>query len=162
MGSLEMVRILLNYGADINEEPDPRFGRTALQAAALLEPGPAKMKLVEFLISHDAEVNAEPAVHGGVTAPQAAAISGDLQLVKILISKRGDVNGRAAFEVGRYAIEGAAEHGRLDMVQMLMNAGAKGSIHDEKGFKRAIDLAQGNDHFAIVNLLKSEQVRIDG
>ena len=161
IGDLEMVEILLNHGADVNDYPDPRYGRTALQGASLLEPGPAKMKLVDFLLSRGAEVSADPAVHGGLTAVQAAAISGDLQLVEMLLSKGADINGREAFEDGRYAIEGAAECGRLDMVQMLLNAGAKGSVHDGKGFKAAINLARRNDHFAIVNILAAEQVRLE-
>jgi len=160
-GSLEMVETLLNYGADVNEEPDYRYGYTALQAASLLEPGPAKMKLVDFLLSRGAEVSADPAVQGGLTALQAAATSGDLQLVEMLLAKGADVNGRAAFEEGRYAIEGAAEYGRLDMVQMLLNAGSKGNIHYGIGFEAAIHLARTNDHFAIVNILEAEQVRLE-
>lgn len=152
-GQLETVKMLLDRGADINEAPAYRFGRTALQAAISRdEPG---MELVQFLLDNGAEVNAKPAVHGGITALQGSAISGDIMLAKRLIDNGADVNGAPSFVEGRYAIEGAAEHGRLDMVQFLLNAGARGNVLNGKGFERAIELATKNEHFAIANLLKS-------
>ncbi len=114
------------------------------------------MELVNFLLDHGADVNAEAGLRCGVTALQAAAIKGDLELVELLISRGADVNAMASFEEGRYAIEGAAEHGRLDTVQMLLNAGAKGNCQLGTGFNSAIELAEGNGHFAVANLLKTE------
>jgi ankyrin repeat protein len=67
------------------------------------------------------------------------------------------VNARPAVKEGRTAIEGAAEHGRLDMVQLLLNAGAKGDVTGKTGFKRAIELAEKNRHFAIAQVLRAQQ-----
>ncbi|EEU44931.1 uncharacterized protein NECHADRAFT_85166 [Fusarium vanettenii 77-13-4] len=152
-GQLETVKMLVGRGADPNEAPAYRFGRTALQAATSRDE--PDMDLVQFLLDNGADVNAKPAVHGGITALQGSAISGDIMLAKQLIDKGADVNGAPSFVEGRYAIEGAAEHGRLDMVQFLLNAGARGNVLNGTGFKYAIELATENEHFAIANLLKN-------
>ena len=152
-GRLEFVRMLLDCGADINEAPAYRFGRTTLQATTSSES--PDMELVQFLLEKGADINAKPAVHGGITALQGAAISGDIMLAKLLLDKGAEVNAAPSFGEGRYAIEGAAEHGRLDMVQLLLNAGAKGNVLRGTGFKYAIELAEINDHSAIANLLEN-------
>jgi ankyrin repeat protein len=152
-GRLKTVRMLLDRGADINEAPAYRFGRTALQAVASSES--PSMELVQFLLEKSADVNAKPAVHGGITALQGAAISGDIMLAKLLLDKGADVNAAPSFIEGRYAIEGAAEHGRLDMVQLLLNAGAMGDVFRGTGFEYAIKLAEKKGHSAIADLLKN-------
>ncbi|KAI8658912.1 hypothetical protein NCS55_01169800 [Fusarium keratoplasticum] len=152
-GQLEAVKMLVDRGADINEAPAYRFGRTALQAA--ISRDEPDMDLVQFLLDNGADVNAKPAVYGGITALQGSAISGDIKLAAQLIHKGADVNGAPSFVEGRYAIEGAAEHGRLDMVGLLLHAGARGNVLNGTGFKRAIELATENEHFAIANLLKN-------
>ncbi|KAH8745168.1 ankyrin repeat-containing domain protein [Hyaloscypha finlandica] len=152
-GRLNIVKMLVDRGADINEAPGYRFGRTALQAATSREN--PEMELVQFLLEKGAHVNAKPAVHGGITALQGAAISGDIILAKLLLDKGAEVNAAPALIDGRYAIEGAAEHGRLDMVQLLLNAGAKGNVLHGTGFEKAIELAEENNHFAVASLFKS-------
>jgi ankyrin repeat protein len=152
-GRLKIVKMLVDRGADINEAPGYRFGRTALQAATSREN--PEMELVQFLLEKGAHVNAKPAVYGGITALQGAAISGDIILAKLLLDKGAEVNAAPALIDGRYAIEGAAEHGRLDMVQLLLNAGAKGNVLRSTGFENAIELAEENNHFAVASLLKS-------
>ncbi|KAK4034669.1 ankyrin repeat-containing domain protein [Parachaetomium inaequale] len=154
---LKALEMLLDHGTDVNEAPAERFGRTALQAAALLTPGPAKMAVIHFLLDHGANINADPALQCGVTALQAAAIAGDLMLAELFITRGADVNAWPSFEEGRTAIEGAAEHGRLDMVQLLLNAGARGDVARGTGFERAIELAEKNGHFSVANLLKMAQ-----
>ena len=155
-GDMEALKLLLDYGTDVNELPGDEFGRTALQAACEREIGPAKTELINFLLDRGADVNAEAGLECGVTALQAAAITGDIKIVELLISKGADVNAMASFEEGRYAIEGAAEHGRLDAVKMLLNAGAKGNLQLRTGFEYAIELAEENGHFVVANLLKTE------
>jgi ankyrin repeat protein len=154
---LKALQMLLDRGADVNEPPAERFGRTALQAAALLTPGPAKMALIHLLLDRGANVNADPALQCGVTALQAAAIAGDLKLAELFLIRGANVNAWPSFEDGRTAIEGAAEHGRLDMVQLLLDAGATGDVARGTGFKRAIELAEANEHFSVANLLKTAQ-----
>ncbi|KAK1967650.1 hypothetical protein LY78DRAFT_668886 [Colletotrichum sublineola] len=111
--------------------------------------------MVELLLSVDADVNAPPAKRGGITALQGTAISGDIRLAQILLDHGADVNAAPAAEEGRTAIEGAAEHGRLDMVRFLINAGAVGDT--EKGFSRAIELAENEYHFTVADFLREQQ-----
>ncbi|GKT56389.1 ankyrin repeat protein [Colletotrichum tofieldiae] len=111
--------------------------------------------MVELLLSLGANVNAPPAKKGGVTALQGAAISGDTIIAKKLLERGADVNARPAIEEGRTAIEGAAEHGRFDMVRFLVSVGATGDI--ERGFDRAIELAETENYFMIADFLREHQ-----
>ena len=79
-GDLTALTMLLSHGASANEAPSMESGRTALQAAALLKPGPQKMAMVNLLLERRADITAKPACVNGVTALQAAAMSGDLML----------------------------------------------------------------------------------
>ncbi|KAK4097681.1 ankyrin [Parathielavia hyrcaniae] len=157
LGDLEALRMLLEHKADVNEAPGSRFGRTALQAAASLQPGPTKTTIIHMLLERGADVHADPAPEGGITALQGAAIAGNLKLAQLLIDRKADVNVWPALIEGRTAIEGAAEHGRLDMVKLLLNAGAKGDVALGTGFNRAFELAKEQGHFAVASLLETEQ-----
>jgi ankyrin repeat protein len=152
-GDMEAIQLLLDHGADINSPPGDEFGRTALQAAtSARNPDP---RIIQLLLSHGADVNARPARKGGVTALQGAAISGDLQIARMLLGYAADVNAASAPEKGRTSLEGAAEHGRLDMVQLLLSRGVKAD--PIMGFSRAIELAEGNEHFVIADLLRGNE-----
>lgn len=151
-GNLELVRLLVAHGAQINSNPAYQHGRTALQAAASrLEPN---MELLRFLVDNGANVNASAGVFGGITALQGAAIAGNIPVVQYLLDKGADVNARPAIKEGRTCIEGAAEHGRLDMVQLLLNCGANAGLRGE-GLGKAVKLAEKNGHFEIAALLNS-------
>jgi ankyrin repeat protein len=154
LGDFEALKLLLDHGADVNEAPANESGRTALQAASLLMPGPKKTALIQLLLEHGANINADAALICGITALQGAAIAGDLMLARLLISLGADVNTWPSFRGGRTAVEAAAEHGRLDMVQLLLNAGATGDIMHGTGHKCAIKLAEENGYFAVAGLLK--------
>lgn len=73
-GDLRALKMLLDHGTDVNEAPADEFGRTALQAAALLDPSPNKTAIIKLLLDRGAIVGADPADDCGVTALQAAAI----------------------------------------------------------------------------------------
>lgn len=154
-GRLDVAKLLVAHGARVNSPAGYRHGRTALQAAA--SRSCPDMEMIQYLIDNEADVNADAGVCGGVTAIQGAALTGCIPVAQFLLEKGANVNGRPAIKDGRNAIEGAAEHGRLDMVQLLINSGAKGDVVRGTGYKRAIELAQGNGHVEVVNLLKSAQ-----
>lgn len=156
-GNLELAKLLIEYGADVNDPPGHNYGRTALQAAASYET--LQMELVQFLLDHNANVNAPAGITGGITALQGAAIRGHINMVRMLIERGPDVNARPAIKDGRTAVEGAAEHGRLDTVQVLLNALAGGNATGKISFKRAIDFAENNRHFAVAQLLRDHQAR---
>ncbi|KAK1999201.1 ankyrin [Colletotrichum falcatum] len=144
IGNLDTVRLLLKYRADVNAPPGDEFGRTALQAAVCGKNPVAIHAMVEYLLSVGADVNAPPGKKGGITA-----------LAQILLDHGADVNAAPGAEEGRTAIEGAAEHGRLDMVRFLIGAGAAADA--EKGFGRAIELAENEKCFISADFLREQQ-----
>ena len=161
-GQLDLVRILLEHGSDINAPAAHSNGRTALQAAA--SSTVSCIEVVKLLLSKGAEVNAMPAAVGGVTALQGAAIQGNINVAWLLIEKGADVNAAPSLYDGRSAVEGAAERGRLDMVHLLLNLGARGDVSGAKdngprggSFDWAISLADRNGHSEIVDLLKGQR-----
>lgn len=56
MDRLNLVKILISMGANINASLGTVFGRTALQAAC--ERTHPNMELIEFLLANEADVNA--------------------------------------------------------------------------------------------------------
>ncbi|KAK4162703.1 ankyrin repeat-containing domain protein [Cladorrhinum sp. PSN259] len=154
--NLELVKLLVPRGGDINRPPWRNGGRTALQAAASHEK--PQLELVQYLLGLGAEINAPPAATGGLTALQGASIRGHVKIVLLLLESGADPNARPALENGRTAVGGAAEHGRLDVVKLLLNAGARPyRWGKQSGFQAEIELAEGNRHFAAADLLRSHE-----
>ncbi|PQE19053.1 ankyrin repeat protein [Rutstroemia sp. NJR-2017a WRK4] len=149
-GRLEIVKLLLKHGAQVNAPPAPRFGKTALQAAACCE-SPA-LDIIQILLEEGADVNAEPAMEGGLTAIQGAAIQGHVNVALALLKAHARVNDPPAIKYGQTAVDGAAEHGRLDMVKLLLEAGAVGD--PDTGFEKAVKAAEKYGHFAVADLLR--------
>ncbi|EFQ35126.1 uncharacterized protein GLRG_10270 [Colletotrichum graminicola M1.001] len=149
VGNLDYARLLLKYGAQVNAAPGDEFGRTALQAAACGMRPADTPAMVELLLSVGADVHAPPAKKGGITALQGAAISGDISIAQQLIDHGADVNAAPAVEEGRTA------HGRLDMVRFLISVGAVPDT--EKGFSRAIELAENENHLTIADFSREQQ-----
>jgi len=118
----EIVQLLLDKGARINEPPFGIYGRTALQAAASSR-NPS-FETIKLLLDNGADINAPPAEEGGYTALQGAAMKGYLKIAFLLLERGADPNALGAKIGGVTALEGAAENGHLDMVQLLLNAGA--------------------------------------
>lgn len=145
---IESVRLLIEFGADVNASPVFMRGskehRTALQAAA--ENG--NLELVQLLITDGAEVERlSTECHDQGTALQFAAIKGHIAIVNELMQRGANVNALPIGEHGRTALEGAAEHGRLDMVQLLLNFAA------ETHGSRALRFAKREGHEGVVALL---------
>ncbi len=67
-GDLEMIELLLSYGADINAPASLRNGRTALQSALEKE---GSLEVASLLLDKGADIFAPPASLGGVTALEA-------------------------------------------------------------------------------------------
>ncbi|PMD27131.1 ankyrin [Hyaloscypha hepaticicola] len=82
-GSEDLVRLLVDYGADVNKKTHLFIKRTPLQYAAEL----GNLDMVQLLLEHGAEVNGEPASWSGGTALQFAAISGNCNVAAELLEK---------------------------------------------------------------------------
>ena len=148
----EVIKLLLEYKAEVNQPAWKNNGKTALQAVISHEI--ESIDIVKHLIDSGADVNAPPAELGGVTALQAASIRCHFNTARLLLEKGADVNGAAAKQNGHTAIEGAAQHGRLDMVQLLLNAQAANNTVQRTELESAIRLAKRNRHLAVVGLIE--------
>lgn len=152
-GGLEVVKMVVNAGADVNEPPHEYGGRTALQKAAQV----GDMEIVEYILrEQQANVNAGPAVWRGVTALQAAAINSHFDVARMLLEMGADPNAPGAEEEGRTALEGAAERGRIDMVQLLLDNGADVTSPDFGAIQlhNAVELARKEGFQAVARMLE--------
>ncbi|KAH8592586.1 ankyrin repeat-containing domain protein [Bisporella sp. PMI_857] len=158
--SEEMISLLLEEGADFLAPPAPRYGRTALQALCCSE-NPSS-ELVAFLIDRGADINAPAADCGGLTALQGAALVGNIKIAVLLMEKGANVNALPSRQEGRMALDGAAEYGRLDTVQLLLTLGATCTVPGGSGYDSAVNFAEDNGHFAIVDMLRSRNKQSEG
>lgn len=115
-GSLNVVELLLDRGAEVNAKPCRNNGRTALQAAA----GAGHLDVVKRLLEHSADVNAQPCESGGRTALQAAAQCGHLKIVELLLEHNAEANAIPSPTHGRTALQAAAEGGYLEVAELLL------------------------------------------
>ncbi|KAL4798751.1 ankyrin [Aspergillus venezuelensis] len=143
--------LLVLKGADINYSGEGQLRRTPLQHAVEL----GNMEIFNLLLEHGADVNAPAADDGGATALQIAAIQGYIGIARKLLDLGADINQGPAFGNGRTALMGAAEHGRIDMLQMLLDEGALVVGEHEDRYYEAVNLAEGQGHYAAARLLKS-------
>jgi ankyrin repeat protein len=151
---MDVVELLLHYGADVNEETahDRRF--TALQAA--ISRDVPSIELVETLIQHGANVNAEPQAIDGFTPLQAAVLRQIpcVELVQTLLRYGADVNAKPCYIGGRTAIQAAASKGHIPIAQILLEAGADVNAPPATDYGRtAIQAAAENGRLDMVQLL---------
>ncbi|KAI1127079.1 hypothetical protein F5Y10DRAFT_266531 [Nemania abortiva] len=140
-GIIEIVQLLIDHGANINEPAQFGLRWTPLQKAAEVN----SLSIVRLLLKSGANVNAAPPKFTGATALQFAAIHGNCEMATILIEHgaRQDIPPSIGLH-GRYPLEGAAEHGRFDMIELLWNA-PRGPFDDEQ-CQKAMRLAKRNGH----------------
>ncbi|PMD32646.1 ankyrin, partial [Hyaloscypha variabilis F] len=155
-GSLELVKMLLQRGANPNATPVEGKRLASADALALaIERG--DVQLVAILISAGANINQPPSQNQGIAALQAAAIFGQIEILRSLLSNRAEINARRAYFDGRTALEGAAENGRLDTVQLLLDYGVD---TDQKGrvqYIRATVFAHRMGYAAVERVLRAHR-----
>ncbi|KAM5365302.1 hypothetical protein ACJZ2D_011085 [Fusarium nematophilum] len=160
-GNKEVLRSLLEAGADVNEHKRTRIDnpgtRSPLQFAVEL----GNLDIIHCLVQARANINAPPSFFRGATALQIAAIQGDLGMANQLLDLGARINARGARQCGRTALEGAAEHGRLDMLQVLLHFGALTTGAGRVQFVRAIHFAERGGHDAAAILLRRSRAWTD-
>ncbi|KAK7987362.1 hypothetical protein PG989_007677 [Apiospora arundinis] len=150
-GHLPTIKLFLKHGADPGFAPrGVAHGRTPLQLA--VENG--DLEVVKLLLDHGASVKDPIAYSGGATALQLAAIQGYIPIMQLLLERGAEVDAPPAKIFGETALEGAAHNGRLDTVAFLLSAGAANKGKDKHQLNRAIQLAQGNSHVVVEQLLR--------
>jgi ankyrin repeat protein len=146
-GSLPMIRLLVEYGATIDDVRNSGLTRTPLQRAAEL----GHFDIVKYFIDQHAIIDTEPAYFGG-TALQLAAMNGHVGIARLLLENGADSNHLPAKGDGRTAFEAAIERGRVDTVLLLMRHGVDLDLRVgdplETQYDRARRFAEKNGKFA--------------
>jgi len=112
-GDYDLVQMLLNLGANVNQEPSPYGGRTPLQITA----AKGLIGVASLLLEHGADVNAKGARKGGRTAPEAAEENDRIDMVRLLVNSGADIGpGSDQFS---HASKLAAENGHFAVLSLL-------------------------------------------
>lgn len=110
-GNLEIAKLLLDAGADINAVSKNKFSATPLQGAAAFQ----NIDLAKFLIAHGADVNCRG--EGGGSPLHEAAGSGQIDFAKLLLDNGAQLNARD--DNGKTPLTIAIEYKQLEMVKFL-------------------------------------------
>ncbi|EFX06671.1 ankyrin repeat-containing protein [Grosmannia clavigera kw1407] len=173
-GHEEVVRILLDHGADIHtmngrhaqimaargghvgvlrlllesgadvNARDPS-GKTASHIASLR----GYEKVLRLLINNGADLFAED--HGGRTSLYLASSRGHKEIARMLVSNGADVN--ATNHEGQTALHCASKEGLEEIVRLLIDSGA--DVNAKAGLKTALCLASSSGHAEVVRMLVS-------
>jgi Ankyrin repeats (3 copies)/Squalene-hopene cyclase C-terminal domain/Ankyrin repeat len=149
-GDLEVVRCLIEHGADVSARTQKGF--TALHGAAVS----GNAHVIELLLNKGADPNARyelPRRNGDVQTPtMAAAEQGHAQCLKLLLDRGADVNVQGGpFE--RSALLCAATTGNEKAVRLLIDKGAKVNAEDWEG-EPPLAWARKRGETEIVKLLR--------
>lgn len=121
-GNIEIVRMLIERGATVNDETG-YSGPTALQESAAR----GHFEVVKLLLAANADVNAVPSAERGRTALQAAAEGGHLEVLNLLLTTGANVNGVGwNFTVDRNTtvLQSAVVNAHHKIVDTLVGKGA--------------------------------------
>jgi predicted LPLAT superfamily acyltransferase len=142
--TVEVVRVMLDHGADVNAKS--KNDHTALMMAAT----GGKTNIVKVLLVAGADVNARD--KRGSTALMAAASLGYASTVEALLTAGADVN--AQDQVGETALMKAAGGVRVPIVQILLASGADVNAKSKNG-STALTLAKRKGSAEVVKILKN-------
>ena len=149
-GHLNSVKILLQYGADIEDrgtleiEDQVIEGCTPLWAAAAF----GRLDVVKLLIEQNADVDGRTSTDS--TPLRAAVYGGHLDNMRCLVESGADVNARTDRESTPLTV--ACYRGHLNTVTYLINKGAFIDLQDKDG-NTALHYAVQWGHFEIVSEL---------
>lgn len=119
-GHIEIVKRLLQLGADVNAPPSPTSGYTALQAAS----GGGFMSIVKLLLQHGGDINSPSAKYKGFTALQGACRGGYIDIVNLIIEAGADVHALGGIYGDGMALHAAAEQNQVEIIKRLIESGA--------------------------------------
>ena len=165
-GHLEVVRVLLDRGADVNEALSAALSAGRIKVAKLLKDRGADLNLVPLTLLTllgDVEVvqsrinqgaNIDETDNRGCSPLIVAAKWGYLEIVKLLLDNGADVNAWAWDTMEQTALMEASDQGHVELVKFLLQKGANVNFRNKNGWT-ALKLAQKEDHTQIAELLKA-------
>src|SRR5437879_9569034 len=110
-GHPEAVKVLLEYGADVNHKPPSRFANTAVDAAVSGD----HADVVRILLAAGANPNVRS--EANYTTLHKAAVHGNLEVVRMLLDHGADVS--AVRDGGHTPLDDAREKGHTASVDLL-------------------------------------------
>ena len=157
LGMEDIVKLLLDHGADINAQTD--YGETATMLA--VEIGKGNTTIVKLLIDRGANLNLRTKKGSNILLVAIKNSSGEkLETVKILIDRGVDVNSKNDME--ETSLQWAAFYGHYATVKLLIENGAAINNADNKG-KTCLMWASGgpDPNVNIVKLLIENKADLD-
>lgn len=135
-GHYDIVKWLIDQGADVNEPPNQKGGATALQLASI----EGYSGIMGLLINQGADADAPRAVVHGRTALEGAAEHGRLDAVKLLLDSRTSFTVSDKQKLQRARLR-AKDKGYASIVRMLddywethmLEVASRGGIGDLQG-----------------------------
>lgn len=147
--NIEILRLLLDQGADVDIRGDKPQGETPLHIAAQH----GKLAAAAFLVTRGAEIKATYA--DGETALHRAAGSGEAEMVQWLLEHGAEIEARR--NDGDTAISLAAIYGHRRVVEVLVENGVT-----DLELARSMLYAAGGGHLDVMRVLKIHGAHIDG
>ena len=150
-GNEEVVEILLDFGAQINQRgtvivnEESRGGATALWCASY----GGHYNIVKLLVEHGADINL-PTADNGSTPLRPPCLNGNFEIVRYLVEHGADVN--AATNDKETCLMVASYAGEYEIVQYLLEKGAKPECITTSGTTALYQSAE-HGHFVILKLL---------
>lgn len=144
-GKYEMVKLLLDQGADINSWDED--GRTPLQRASIVP----DEKVIQLLLDRGASMGVEL---------MDASHMGWMKTVQILLKLGWDVNLRVQGRYYNTALQAAVSGGNVEAMQILLEHGAEIATEDDE-WKEVLQMASYKGHEKVFQFLLNRNVAVD-
>ena len=149
-GEVNSVKILLEYGADIEARGTLKTGHEVIEGCTPLwaAADTGRLGVVRLLIERNADVDGKTSTDS--TPLRVAAHEGHLAVVRCLVESGADVNARTQYK--GTPIMAACDYGHLSIITYLINKGAFVDLQSTGG-DTALHIAAEGGHLEVVSQL---------